>query len=112
MMVIAFLLVLLCAAGAFLAAPRCAACLRWGLALVSVVAVVCLYILYWAPRDYMLRFPATATVLHPYRVAGYAGLAVVIGLGILLGMTVRVLHAGWRRTHGRKPGSPEGERRP
>ena len=97
MVILALLLILVVACGAFAAAPRLRVCLRWTVLAGMVVAALGLYLLFWAARDYMTRFPRTATVLHPWLVAWYVALSSV--LGIFLGLIARSTHDRWRRGH-------------
>jgi len=97
--ILELLLTLIVAGYAFSAAPRFRAGLRWAVVAALVVAGLSLSILLWARRDYMIRFPTTATLLHPWLVAFYLALATIVVLGILLGLIVRSIHRQWRRKH-------------
>jgi hypothetical protein len=59
-----------------------------GLASLMVTGTAFCFLLY-APRDYMVRYPALQTVLHPYLIALYASLALILGGGILTGIAGR-----------------------
>ena len=89
MEILALLLIVIVACCAFAAAPRFRAGLRWAVLVAFVVAGLSLYLLVWAPRDYMTRLPSTATLLHPWLVAIYLAFATIVGLGVLLGLVVR-----------------------
>ncbi len=91
------LLILVVAACAFFAAPRAATPLRWTLGVALVVFVIGVYLLFWAPSDYLLRLPALATVLHPYLVAGYVAASLVLATGISLGLLARTIHTARQR---------------
>lgn len=96
MEVLGGLLILVVAVGAFFGAPRFAVALRWTLAAALLVFAVGVYLLFWAPSDYLVRFPTFSTVLHPYLVAFYVALSLVLGTGISLGLLGATLQAGRR----------------
>ena len=97
MQVLAAFLVLLVTVCAFIAAPRYTACLRWVLVLAATLAAGGLYLLFWAPRDFIIRFPAFATVLHPWLLALYVAFSLIVAFAILLAFTGRYLYGNWRR---------------
>ena len=43
------------------------------------------------PKDYLVRFPALSSILHPWAIGLCGGLAVILGLGLLLGLMARVV---------------------
>lgn len=62
------------AAAAFALAKRRGAFRRHVLTATGAVGAIRLHLLFAAPRDYMVRFPLTLTILHPWLVAGYMAL--------------------------------------
>ena len=99
MVILAGLLIVLIAIPASLAAERFlrpllvlgAAALLLGVAGFAFISV--------GPKDYLVRFPALSSILHPYVIALLGGLAVIFGLGLLLGLLARVV----LRSSSRKP---------
>lgn len=89
------LLILIVAAGTFLAAPRFPSTVRWILGLALVVLALGVYLLFWAPSDYLVRRPSLASLLHPYRLALLVAAALALAAGIGLGLLARTVHDAW-----------------
>ena len=97
---LAVLLVFAVGIAAFLVAHRCAVCLYCLLAITGILSTLAAYVLFFAPRDYMVRFPWTATILHPWLAALYGGVAFVVFCGLALGLLARFVYSSFHPRHG------------
>lgn len=88
-------LILIVATGAFFAAPRFPAALRRILGTALLVLALGIYLLFWAPSDYLVRRPGLVPLLHPYRLALYVAASLALAAGIGLGLLARTVHDAW-----------------
>jgi hypothetical protein len=96
---LALLFVAAAALVAFVVAPRCPLSLRWLLAITGFISAVGAYSLFLMPSDFLVRYPFAATVLHPWLVALYGGIAFILFCGIALGLIGRYFHTTFHARH-------------
>ena len=56
-----------------------------GLILIGLT-VACFMFLSFGPKDYMIRYPFSANVFHPYRIGLYGAIMLILGSGMVIGL--------------------------
>lgn len=100
MQFVGFLLVVVMAALAFWGSSRNARWVRYVLAIAASLSFLGVCLLFLAPRNYMVRFPWTASVLHPWMLTLYTATALIIFCGFALGFLAGLVHRSARRRNG------------